>query len=121
MVVKMTNQQEKFYQYMGKIFGSRIVQSRTNDRIYDDNDKEWYLYLEEDKVMACVAISKNVIKNIYTKKEEYLEEILVRVKQEVKITNSVVTNCYEALYEKVGFEINRNKTYKNFVMIDMKK
>ena len=35
----MINKDEKFYQYMGKFFGSRLVEKQTNDRIYDDNGK----------------------------------------------------------------------------------
>ena len=52
MIIKITNKDEKFYQYMGKFFGSRLVERQTNDRIYDDNNKEWYIYIEEEKVMA---------------------------------------------------------------------
>ena len=39
MILKLTNKDEKFYEYMGKFFGSRLVQRQTNDRIYDDPDK----------------------------------------------------------------------------------
>ena len=66
MVVKMNNKLEGFYGYMGKIFGSRIVQRQINDRIYDDNDKEWYTYVEDERVVACVSILNGVIKNVYT-------------------------------------------------------
>ena len=62
MVIKMTNKHQNFYQYMGKFFGSRLVERQTNDRIYDDDSKEWYIFLEKEKVMAFVSVSKNVIK-----------------------------------------------------------
>lgn len=117
MIVKMTNKDEKFYEYMGKFFGSRIVQRQTNDRMYDDDDKQWYLYLEDEKVKAFVAVSKNVIKNVYGTKDEYLEEILKKVKEEVKITCSTVTNCYADVYEKCGFQVSKSQVYKNFITI----
>lgn len=120
MIIKITNQDEKFYPYMGKFFGSRLVERCTNDRIYDDDNKEWYLYLEEDKVKGFVSISKNVIKNIYGAKDEYLEEILNHLQKEVVLMDSIVTNCYIDIYEKCGFEI-KNQTYKNFVTIHSKK
>ena len=85
MIVKMTNKDEKFYEYMGKIFGSRLIEKQTNDRIYDDENKDWYIYLEDEKVKAFVSINKNIIKNIYTTKEEYLEELLNEIKEENKI------------------------------------
>lgn len=121
MIIKITNKEEKFYQYMGKFFGSRLVERQTNDRIYDDDNKEWYIYLEEEKVMAFVSISKNVIKNIYAIKEKYLEEILKEISKNNNITDSIVTNYYAELYEKCGFKINKEQEYKNFVTIYTKK
>lgn len=121
MIVKMVNKDEKFYQYMGKFFGSRLIQKQTNDRIYDDDSKQWYLYLEDEKVMAFVSVSRNVIKNVYTTKEKYLEEILKTIKKENEITYSIVTNYYREVYEKVGFQIGQNQDYKNFVTIYTKK
>lgn len=121
MVVKMINKQEKFYQYMGKFFGSRLIEKQTNDRIYDDDNKEWYLYIEEERVMAFVSINNNVIKNVYTTKEKYLEEILRAIQKENEITYSIVTNYYREIYEKCGFKISKNQDYKNFITIYMEK
>ncbi len=45
MIVKMDNKSKDFYNIMGKFFGSRIVENKTNDRIYDDNNKSWYIYI----------------------------------------------------------------------------
>lgn len=117
MVIKVTNKDEKFYQYMGKIFGSRIVEKQTNDRIYDDNNKEWYLFVEDEKVKAFVSINKNVIKNVYTIKEKYLQEILERIKKENFIKKSIVTSYYKNIYEGCGYKIIERPNYKNFVTI----
>lgn len=117
MVVKMNNKEDKFYFYMGKMFGSRIVQKQINDRIYDDNEKEWYLNIEDEKVVAFVSISKDTIKNVYTIKEDYLLEILKKIRKEIKIKESIVPNLYKNLYTKVGYNINNMNTLKNFVMI----
>lgn len=121
MVIKITNKEEKFYHYMGKFFGSRLIEKQTNDRIYDDDSKEWYIYLEEEKVMAFVSINKNIIKNVYTMKEKYLEEILREVQKENNITYSIVTNYYREVYERCGFKIAKNQDYKNFITIYMEK
>ncbi len=117
MVIKMMNKDEKFYQYMGKFFGSRLIEKQTNDRIYDDDSKEWYIYIEDEKVMAFVSINRNIIKNVYTTKEKYLEEILQEIRKENEITYSIVTNYYTEVYEKCGFKVNKNQDYKNFVTI----
>lgn len=120
MIVKMTNEDERFYLYMGKFLGSRLVEKQTNDRIYDDDNKQWYLYLEDGKVKAFVSVSKNVIKNVYTTKEEYLEKILNKIQEEVDILDSIVTNSYAEIYEKCGFKMG-NQSYKNFITIHQTK
>lgn len=117
MVVKMNNKNENFYFYMGKMFGSRIVQRQTNDRIYDDNDKEWYLNIEDDRVVAFVSVVKDVIKNVYSIRDNYLMKIFKELKKDVKIKDSIVSNLYKDVYIKSGFSINNMNTLKNFIMI----
>lgn len=118
MVIKINNKQEKFYKYMGKMFGSRILERETNDRLYDDNNKEWYIYLENDTVKAFASLSNNVIKNIYTTKEIYLEKVLTRIIQEnTTIKKSIVTNKYIKIYKNCEFTVDENINYKNFVKI----
>ena len=117
MIVKMNNKDEKFYTYMGKMFGSRIIQRQINDRIYDDSDKEWYLYIEDDRVVCFVSIVKNVIKNVYTIKDDYLVETLKTIKKDIKIKESIVPSIYRELYIDAGFTINNMDTLKNFIMI----
>lgn len=117
MIIKTNNKEENFYTYMGRMFGSRIVQRQINDRIYDDNDKEWYIYLEDNRVVAFVSLVNNVMKNVYTIKDNYLIEILKQIKKDIKIGESIVPNIYKDLYVKAGFSINTMNTLKNFIMI----
>ena len=116
MIVKMNNKDENFYKYMGKIFGSRLIQNQTNDRIYDDNNKLWYISLEEDIVVAFVSVSNDIIKNVYGTKEAALKEILKEVKKDNKIKDSTVTTLYEELYKEAGYKVVKD-VYKNFVVI----
>ena len=108
MIVKMNNKEENFYNYMGRMFGSRIVQKQINDRIYD---------VDEDKLFCFVSVVKNIIKNVYTMKDNYLVEILKQIRKEKKIQESIVPNIYKDLYIKAGFTINQEATLKNFVII----
>lgn len=116
MIQKINNKSENFYSIMGSFFGSRIVQNATNDRIYDDNNKEWYIYFNNDTPIAFVSISKNVIKNIYSSKDDALVELLNYVKKEIKIKDSVVTKAYLDIYNQCNFIIV-DSDYKNFVKI----
>ena len=114
----MTNKDANFYSYMGRFFGSRIVQAETKDRIYDDNNKLWYIYVDTDnKPYGFISISDNVIKNIYSSNENYLKELLGQLVQDFNISPSIVTNLYENIYDECGLKINYLDHYKHFVMI----
>ncbi len=123
MIIKLTNKDENFYQYMGNFFGSRMVQKQTNDRIFDDDNKVWYLYVEDNIITSFVSVTKNIIKNIYTTKNEHLIELINELKKDNKnqIAKSIVTNTYLEVYEKCKFEIEPKQLSKNFVTIYMKK
>ena len=117
MIIQVVNTDEKFYKYMGKFFGSRTIEKQINDRIYDDDDKVWYLNIEEDRVVAFASVCRNLIKNVYATKDSYLVELLQYLKKEVKIRPSTVTNIYRETYEKAGYQIMTDEVYKNFVKI----
>lgn len=118
MILKLTNKDTNFYNYMGKFFGSRIIQTETKDRIYDDNNKLWYIYIGSgNKPYGFVSIVNNVIKNIYSSNETYLKELLEHVLIDINISASVVTKLYENLYAECGFKINHLDNYKHFVEI----
>lgn len=116
-ILKLTNQSKGFYEYMGKFFGSRLVQNQINDRIYDDSNKIWYVYCINEKVVAFVSMVKGTIKNLYGVKDEYLETLLDSIKKEVKIDMSIVPVIYKEIYEKSGFIVGKDGNYKNFVTI----
>ena len=114
----MNNKNENFYNYMGKFFGSRIVQSETKDRIYDDNNKTWYVYLDKNqKPCAFLSVCNNIIKNIYGSNERGLIELLEELSKDSPIEPSIVTTLYEKVYKKCGFRIIKLDTYKHFIMI----
>lgn len=116
MILKLTNKSKNFYAHLGKFFGSREVERITHDRIYDDDDKEWYIKFIRDKPVAFVSIKNNKIKNIYGYKDEDVLEILEKINKELIITDSIVTKYYKDLYIKAGFEIF-NGTTTNFIKI----
>lgn len=116
MILKMNNKAENFYSIMGSFFGSRIVQNATNDRMFDDNKKEWYINFNDDTPTAFLSVSNDIIKNIYSSKDEDLASLLNYVKKELKIKDSIVTNAYLDIYNQCNFVIV-DSDYKNFVKI----
>lgn len=118
MILKLTNKDSNFYAYMGKFFGSRIVQTETKDRIYDDNNKVWYIYIDtDDKACGFISVADKVIKNIYSSNESYLKELLLQVIQDISIQPSIVTTLYQDLYEECGLKLTVLDNYRHFIMI----
>ena len=117
MILKMNNKSQDFYTIMGKFFGSRIVQNETNDRIYDDNKKEWYILFDNENPVAFVSVISDVIKNVYSIKPEFLVELLQFVAKKIIIKDSIVTKAYVSAYESAGFILNNSNEYKNFIII----
>lgn len=117
MILKMNNKSKDFYNIMGKFFGSRIVQNETNDRIYDDNSKEWYVYIDNDAPVAFVSIASNVIKNVYSIKDDFLIELLQHITKEISIKDSIVTKTYSNTYAASGLVVDESSEYKNFIRI----
>ncbi len=120
IILKLNNKSDNFYNYMGKFFGSRVVQNKIHDRIYDDANKIWYLLLEEDKPVAFVSMTGNSIKNLYASKDEQLERLLNAILQKTEIDYSIVPNVYIETYKKVDLKIYDEKKYKNFMVIGSK-
>lgn len=117
MIVKLNNKSKNFYSIMGRFFGSRIVQNKTNDRIYDDNKKEWYINFEKNNPVAFVSVSSNIIKNVYSINDESLLELLKYIINDIEIKESIVTKIYVDIYKQSGLVIDENVSYKNFVKI----
>lgn len=117
MIRKMTNKDKDFYNYLGKFFGSRLVQAKTKDRIYDDDNKTWYLFVDGRQVSALVSVSERVIKNVYATNSKNLVTVLNQIKEDISLFPSTVPLCYEDSYKEAGFKTTKLGTYKNFVLI----
>lgn len=119
MIIKINNKNALFYEYMGPIFGSRKIENRSGDRIYDDNDKNWYLYIKNNQVMACVSIKEETVKNVYGLEKIFLEAVFLEILNDFAIIMpSTVTNLYQDLYRDLGFSVYAPKEYNKFVIID---
>lgn len=119
-ILKINNKMDCFYYYMGRFFGSRIVQNKIKDRVYDDANKEWYVLIEGGKPVAFLSMTDEAIKNVYGLTNEHLEELLKSVKKDLNIQMSILPKVYLEIYKKLNFEILDEETYKNFVVISSK-
>ena len=98
MIIKMNNKHSDFYSYMGKFFGSRIVQTVTKDRIYDDIAKFAGYGFNKSHSVAYATISYQMA---FLKAYYYKEFILVLLNKASK--NEV--NRYLNLLKKQQLKI----------------
>ena len=113
MIKKMTNKDSNFYKYMGEIFGSREIQRETSDRFYDDDGKEWFLYMELGVTLSVVSVKENVIKNVYSCEQNCLISILKQIYPD--ISSGIVPKIYENSYIDAGYTVSESNV--NFVKI----
>jgi len=117
IIRKLNNRSKNFYVYLGKLFGSRVVEEVTLDRIYDDADKKWYVYFDRDHPCAFVSMKGYKIKNVYAEKKQYLVPLLKEVINDEVIIPSVVTKTFESEYRAAGFKTKERSV--NFVEIEV--
>lgn len=113
MIRLLKNSADDFYKYMGPIFGSRKIQRATKDRFYDDDGKEWLLYLEGGSVLAVLSMEKGTIKNIYGEDMEALAVLLEQSKADA--VSGIVPAIYTEQYKNAGYRVEGHSA--NFVKI----
>lgn len=113
--MKITNKDPGFYDLLGPIFGSRKVQRETGDRFFDDDKKEWYLEVNDEReILAVISLSGETIKNVYCQNQESLVKLLKDVYYSTG--SSMVPSVYLDAYKKAGYIIEESEL-KKFVKI----
>lgn len=116
MIIQINNKSKNFYAHLGQVFGSREVERITSDRIYDDEDKVWFLYYKRGVPDTFVSIKDDAIKNVWTYDEKHLIEVLKEIRKKVSVKDSIVAKYFSDAYTKAGFKILDEKG-KNFLVI----
>lgn len=110
-LMKMTNKDAGFYGLLGSIFGSRKIEKEIQDRIYDDDEKIWYLLVEDSRVVALISLKKQVIKNMYAESPENLKRLLC----ELPAVTGIVPGRYRDVCMDVGYQVMDHS--KNFIKV----
>lgn len=111
--MKIDRSNPDFYKVMGPVFGSRLIQRQTNDRFYDDPDKEWFIEQSGDHIDYVISVKDGVIKNIYLENGAKAVEALKAIYLDV--TSGIVPACYAGVYMEAGYLVSENSA--NFVTI----
>ena len=111
--MKIDRSNPKFYKIMGPVFGSRMIQRETNDRFYDDPDKEWYIEQSGDNIDYVISVKNGVIKNVYIGNGKKGIALLKEIYPDV--ISGIVPACYSNIYSNAGYMVLSNT--QNFVSI----
>ncbi len=98
-VLKMNRKSERFYEILGPVFGSRIIEQETHDRFYDDPEKEWYVI----PGMGAASVKFGQIKNFWAADEMAAGCLLDAMKQEHNALRGVVPKGQETAFQEQGF------------------
>lgn len=112
--MKMSRKDPDFYSIMGPVFGSREIQRKTGDRFFDDENKEWYVFMDsQGYVTTVISVSNNLIKNVYSSNMDELTLLLKEICPEIK--SGIVPIAYTEIYKNAGYSVSESS--KNFVEI----
>ncbi|WP_064615495.1 hypothetical protein [Streptobacillus moniliformis] len=115
MIKRIDNRHKDFYKLFGPIFGSRYIENKTKDRIYDDDFKNWVFFIRNKKIIAFLSMKNNQIKNAWHEPEceKELELLLKDVYHE--INGGIVSIIFSKSFEKTNYITE--KVSPNFIKI----
>lgn len=110
-VLKLNRQSEGFYEFMGPVFGSRIVEQMTRDRFYDDPGKMWFCIPGQ----GAASVERETIRNFWATSDEVADALLERLCREYIRLRGIVPHLYEDNFRRMGFHTAAYR--KNFMEV----
>lgn len=98
-ILKLDRESPEFYEHMGPIFGSRLIENETRDRFYDDPGKKWYIIPGH----GAASVLNHTIKNFWAATPAAARKLLERLIDEYKSLNGIVSNRHERSFRELGF------------------
>ena len=110
-VLKIDRNCEDFYELMGPVFGSRVIEQDTKDRFYDDAGKLWYLIPGH----GAASVLDETIKNFWVSTSEAAARLLKELMQDYRRLDGIVPNRHEKSFKEAGFTCMGHR--KNFLEV----
>lgn len=110
-VIRLDRNHPDFYNHLGPIFGSRIIEQATRDRFYDDPEKQWYLL----PGMGVASVRELRVKNFWAVSTEAAALLIDALKEDYRRLSGVLPRTYEAVFERKGFQTSPYR--RNFIEV----
>ena len=110
-VLRLSRQDGEFYEYLGPVFGSRVVEQETRDRFYDDPGKVWYCVPGQ----GATSVLEDTIKNFWAANALTAEALLQEIQADFSRLRGIVPRVYEPVFRRAGFSASAYR--KNFMEV----
>ena len=117
--IRLNQKSPNFYELLGPVFGSRTIEQETNDRFYDDAEKEWFLLLDQDAYLGIASVSGKIIKNFWAVNADAAEALLREILSEGWRLKGIVPRTHERVFARLGFRTGAYR--KNFIEVHYEK
>lgn len=111
-VLRLNRASAGFYDIMGPIFGSRIVERATRDRFYDDPDKLWYCLPGE----GAASLRRGSVRNFWASSEGAARRLIEALMEDNARIEGVIPIPYAQEFERAGFDVRPYRV--NFVEVE---
>ncbi len=110
-VMRLDRNHPDFYNHMGPVFGSRIIEQTTRDRFYDDPEKHWYLL----PGMGAASVRDLRVKNFWAVSTEAAALLIDALLEDYNQLSGVLPRVYEATFQRKGFRTEHYR--RNFIEV----
>ena len=116
-VAEIKRTDANFYCNMGKFFGSRQVAKEVGINIYDDSNKRWFVYFENDVIVGFASLKNNLVSDCYVIPEKrnngiftYILNFLIQ--SSYGKLNANCTQASKKVFNNLGFtEVRKSKNF----------
>ena len=112
-ILKLNHDNVSFYDYLGPVFGSRIIERDTGDRFYDDTDKDWYVIPGR----GVASVKHGLLRNFWAADREAADQLIKVLCEDMPRLTGVAPRQHEQAFADAGFTVNEH--HKNFIEVSM--
>jgi len=121
-IVEMNSGNIDFYNYMGRVFGSRFIEKQVGLKIYDDANKQWVLALQDNVIIGFCSLQANTVSDCFVypnyRNRGVFNSMLDMLIKADKSYRAVCTKMSVRAFLNRGFILT--KQTKNFFFVERK-
>ena len=110
-ILRLERGDQRFYDYLGPVFGSRVIEKDTGDRFYDDMGKVWYVVPGR----GAASVRQGLLRNFWAADRETADSLVEAIQADNPRLGGVAPRRYAQAFVKCGFTVQGYR--KNFIEV----